>query len=125
MHYFWSLFDNFIIQNRGLYFSGLNDDFYIRIYIKTGVTGSGTLDIIDIHLIIEYDETPDIVKNDLIVQFKKAVLKRNFFETVNYATNQIFKAETATSLQLSPLIGICPYLSYGFRCFYVTTSIAI
>jgi hypothetical protein len=77
--------------------------------------------MINIKLLITYHLIGFFQKQE-IVQFKKAVLKRNFFETVNYATNQ---AETATSLQLSPLIGICPYLSYGFRCFYVTTSIAI
>jgi hypothetical protein len=126
VHYFWPLLGNFITQNGGLYFPGLNDDFYIRIYTRSGVTvtGSGTLGITGVNLIIEYDETPDMVKNDLAAQFRGAVLERNFLETVNYTTNQTFTAGTATSLQLSPLIGICPYLFYGFRSSYAAASIA-
>lgn len=123
--YTMPLLGNFFAMCDGVFFPGLQDDFIVRVWLASNVlkgpgpvyttVTAGTVGLTNMTLNILHEAWDSATQNKELGTYRQNVIHKDYLDTLRYTNSIAFTKGTASSWQLSPFIGLCPYIVVTFR----------
>jgi hypothetical protein len=102
-------------------------DILCRLYTRNGVTasGSGTLALSQLDLILEHDDLSESDKSLHIQQYENNVLRHTYLDIIHISETKTCTASSETKFSLENLVGKCAFMLFCLRSSTSSTSNAI
>lgn len=109
------------------FISGFKGDLLVRLYTRNGVvaSGSGTLSLSQLDLILEHDDLDDSDRNMHFNHFESNVIRHTYLDMINISESKTCTASTEVKFSLENLVGKCAFMLFGLRSSTSSTSNAI
>lgn len=107
----------------GIYGPALTGDLIVRVFLRNGIVkaGTGTIVLTSMNLLVEHQLIPESDKMELLKEYASSVQEMNFLDTLQLVKSATYTASTSVSEQLTPFLGLCPYM---LVCFRSSTAVA-